>query len=141
MLGLATAVHDSIDNHYGLHTHAQSSAHSEGQLLIFLHNHVITSTSQLYAMTSASLAARLGPLPFVKSCSRVDWERSGSLWGFCVTWVTLIWRPPPPLMSCSPQILLYILQICPSTISHATSDFDASIRESLESILGGPLSE
>ena len=96
---------------------------------------------RLSEVASPSSAAQLAPLPFVRRCSRTGWGGSGSLWGFCGTCTTHLGNSL--LRSClALPKLSYMLRTCPpSSIINAAAGFDAAIREALESILGGPLTE
>ena len=85
---------------------------------------------------SLSLAALLALPPSVKRCSRAGFPSSSSLWCCCTRWATLIWRLPS-----LPKFSYVILTCPPSHVSQACSNVDCTIREALESILGGPLTD
>ena len=85
---------------------------------------------------SLSLAALLALPPSVKRYSRAGFPNSRSLWCCCTKWATLIWRLPS-----LPKFSYVILNCPPSHVSQACSNVDCTIREALESILGGPLTD
>ena len=94
-------------------------------------------------MASASLAALLDPFPSVKRCSWTD--QVGKIRVFLERLQDMedSHLETTLLRSClSLPKFSYVLRTCPpSNICQATLSFDAAIREALESILGGTLSE
>ena len=90
---------------------------------------------------SAFLAAPLVHPPTVKRFCRSGCQGSWSLWWYCTTWVTLNWRPPSCTLALLSPIRLRPPHLSSSYIHQAVSDFDVAMRETLEAILGGALSE
>ena len=140
---LSAALHivESAGPSIGLHL-------NRGKSLLFIPNVCDSSLSTLPSEVPVTrngfclLGCPIGPSSF---CEEVLQERVGKIKGSLERLRDLSdsHLETTLLRSClALPKLSYVLRTCPpSNISQATSVFDAAIREALESILGGPLSE
>ena len=98
--------------------------------------YLLTSLSD--GMACASLAAPSALHQLVKRCCRPGSTRSRGVWVCCMNWRCTAGDHPIAFLPSTSQALLHPANV---HITKATSEFDAAMRESLEAILGGPISD